>query len=243
MKYGRSIWVLINLILATLFAATAVILVGAFDKRKRITGAIARFWAKWVMASTGVSVHVTGLENIDPRQQYIFVGNHESALDIPVAISTLPVSPVFLAKKELFSVPVFGWGLKAAGMVRVDRQHRDKAKESVDRAINAIRSRDVSVIIYPEGTRSMDDHLLPFKKGGFLLAVRSGIPVVPITILGAQSVVSKNSLQLNPGKITFIIDHPIPTDHMDDSHRDILLSQVRNIILHHKTEFIVGNQS
>jgi len=238
MKYFRSLWVILNLCIATVWTVILIILVGIIDDRKRYTGKVARFWAKWVMLSTGITVEVKGLENIVDGCQYIFTGNHESALDIPVAIASLPISPVFLAKKELFRIPVFGWGLKAAGMVRVNRQNREKAKVSVDRAVKILHARDVSVIIYPEGTRSLDDRLLAFKKGGFLLAIRSGLPVVPITILGAQAIVSKKSLTLNPGKIRFIIDKPIPTTHMEDSHRDALLDQVRDIIQLRKTEYL-----
>lgn len=237
MKLFRSFWVVLNLLIATIICGTIVILIGPFDHQKKTIGPIARFWARWVVKSTGIRTKVSGLENLNKGQRYIFAGNHESALDIPVAIASLPINPVFLAKKELFNIPIFGWALMAAGMIRVDRQNRDRAKKSVDQAVAVLHSREVSVIIYPEGTRSLDKNLLPFKKGGFLLAIRAGLPVVPITILGAQNRVSKKSFTINPGEIEFIVDKPIPTSNMDDSDRDNLLTQVRQVIQLRKNEY------
>ncbi len=234
----RSFWILFNLTVATIIETPMVILIGFFDHRKRYTGALVRFWARWLMKSTGIPLEVRGLENVHGQGHYIFIGNHESALDIPVALASLPVTIVFLAKKELFRIPLFGWGMSAAGMVKVNRQNREQARTSVDRAVTFIRRRGVSVLIYPEGTRSQTGKLLPFKKGAFLLAIKTGLPVVPVTILGARDVVPKNSLNFEQGKITFVIGKPIPTSHLNEDDRNQLLEQVESVIRQEKERYI-----
>ena len=222
------------MIVATVMEVPILIIIGFLDRQKNITGKLVRFWCRWVLWSTGINIIVEGLENLDPGRQYIFIGNHESALDIPVAVAALPYNVVFLAKKELFRIPLFGWGMAAAGMIRVNRQNREKARQSVDNAVESLGKRNISIVMYPEGTRSKEGNLLPFKKGGFILAIRSGLPVVPITISGAIEIVPKNSLTLNAGQIRLVIGKPIPTVEYNISRRNELLQIVRDDILKNK---------
>ncbi|MBC8213234.1 MAG: 1-acyl-sn-glycerol-3-phosphate acyltransferase [Candidatus Marinimicrobia bacterium] len=220
--------------IATILIGFIVILVGYFDHKKNITGIFGRLWGRWVLWSTGINYTITGLQNLEPNQQYIFVSNHESALDIPLCVAGLPYNNVFLAKKELFKIPIFGWAMHAAGMVRVNRQNREKAKKSIDRALKQISKTDISIMIYPEGTRTRTGDLLPFKKGSFLLAVKSGLPVVPITVKGMFTILSKHSFRLSPGKVELIIDKPITTSELSEDDRDYLLEKTRNSIQKNK---------
>ena len=230
----RTTWIVLNMTIATVFIGFVVILVGYFDHKKNITGIFGRMWGRWVLWSTGINYTIRGLQNLEPNKQYIFVSNHESALDIPLSVAGLPYNNVFLAKKELFKIPIFGWAMHAAGMVRVDRQNREKARLSVDRALKQIRKTNISIMIYPEGTRTLTGDLLPFKKGSYLLAIRSGLSVVPITIKGMFDILSKNSFKLKQGKVELIIDKPIQTSSLTEKDRDYLLDKTREIIKSNK---------
>ena len=187
-------------------------------------------WAQWVIWSTGINYEVYGLDNIDPDKQYIFMCNHESALDILLGVAAIPSNIVFLAKKELFRIPVFGWAMRAAGMIEIDRQNSEIARKTVSEAVETLIHSPFSTLIYPEGTRSDRGELLPFKKGGFILAIRTQLPVVPITILGSGGVLPKGTFTIKKSHIKMIIDNPIPTLGMDINNKDQLLQDCRNII-------------
>ncbi len=182
----------------------------------------------------GITYEVQGLENLKNKNQYIFICNHESALDVLLGVAGLPYNIIFLAKKELFRIPIFGWAMKAAGMIKIDRQNPEKAQQSVDRAVEKLTDSKYSTLIYPEGTRSETEETQPFKKGGFILAIRSKLPIVPITIIGTSSVLSKNSLKLFKGNIKLIIDVPIDTADLQEEDKNMLLTQCRNIIIQNK---------
>jgi len=207
-----------------------IIVVGLFDKEKYYTGRLIKMWARWVIWSTGIQYEIDGLDNLNLDKQYIFMSNHESALDIVLGVAAIPSNIVFLAKKELFRVPVFGWAMEAAGMIKIDRQNPEIARKSVSEAVETLRHSSFSTLIYPEGTRSNGEELLPFKKGGFILAIRTQLPVVPITILGAGNVLPKGTLAIKKSHIKMIIDNPIPTLEMDINDKDQLLHDCRKII-------------
>ena len=226
----RVIWFLINLVLSISVCSIPIIAVGLFDKEKYYTGKLIKMWARWVIWSTGIQYEIDGLDNLNLDKQYIFMSNHESALDIVLGVAAIPSNLVFLAKKELFRVPVFGWAMEAAGMIKIDRQNPEIARESVSEAVETLKHSSFSTLIYPEGTRSNGEELLPFKKGGFILAIRTQLPVVPITILGAGNVLPKGTLAIKKSHIKMIIDNPIPTLEMDINDKDQLLQDCRNII-------------
>ena len=226
----RVIWFLINLVLSISVCSIPIIAVGLFDKEKYYTGKLIKMWARWVIWSTGIQYEIDGLDNLDLDKQYIFMSNHESALDIVLGVAAIPSNLVFLAKKELFRVPVFGWAMEAAGMIKIDRQNPEIARKSVSEAVETLMHSSFSTLIYPEGTRSNGEELLPFKKGGFILAIRTQLPVVPITILGAGNVLPKGTLAIKKSHIKMIIDNPIPTLEMDINDKDQLLQDCRKII-------------
>ena len=226
----RVIWFLINLVLSISVCSIPIIAVGWFDKEKYYTGKLIKMWARWVIWSTGIQYEIDGLDNLNLDKQYIFMSNHESALDIVLGVAAIPSNIVFLAKKELFRVPVFGWAMEAAGMIKIDRQNPEIARKSVSEAVETLMHSSFSTLIYPEGTRSNGEELLPFKKGGFILAIRTQLPVVPITILGAGNVLPKGTLAIKKSHIKIIIDAPLETQGMELKNKEILMQDCRNII-------------
>jgi len=207
-----------------------IIIAGLFDKEKYYTGKLIKIWARWVVWSTGIQYEIDGLDNLNLDKQYIFMSNHESALDIVLGLAAIPFNIVFLAKKELFRVPIFGWAMNSAGMIKIDRQNPEIARRSVSGAVETLKHSSFSTLIYPEGTRSNGEELLPFKKGGFILAIRTQLPVVPITILGAGNVLPKGTLAIKKSHIKIIIDAPIETRGMELKNKEILVQDCRNII-------------
>jgi 1-acyl-sn-glycerol-3-phosphate acyltransferase len=206
------------------------------DRDKNVTGKLEKMWAQWVIWSTGIQYDVTGLENLEQENKYIFMSNHESALDILLGVACIPYKIVFLAKKELFRIPVFGWAMQAAGMIKIDRQNPERARKSVDEAVHRLIHSSFSTLIYPEGTRSETGDLLPFKKGGFILAIRSQLPIVPVTIIGAGDVLSKGSFTINQGKIKVIISKPISTQNLEVNNKEELIESCRNTIMKNLTD-------
>ena len=198
-----------------------------------ITGRIDFLWevAMWGAHSgarmVGVRWEPIGRERLDSNQTYIFMSNHTSNIDPPVFVPLIGRRVFVLVKKELFRVPIFGYAMRRAQFIEVDRSNRDAAVDSVRRAVEVLKS-GLSMMVYPEGTRSRDGRLLPFKKGPFHLAMDSGIPVVPVTIVGAHEVWPKGKLQVNPGLIK-VIFHP-PVDPRTFASREALMDAVREII-------------
>jgi 1-acyl-sn-glycerol-3-phosphate acyltransferase len=175
----------------------------------------------------GVKIDIRGREHVRPGQNYIFMSNHVSNLDPPVLIPRIPGRCSVLVKRELFRVPFLGAGLRAVAMVPVDRSNREAAIESVNAAIEVLR-RGFHMLIYPEGTRSSDGRLLLFKKGPFHLAFESGVPVIPVTMLGTYECWPKGRLKLQPGTATAVL-HP-PLDPKTYTDREALMAGVRDII-------------
>jgi len=230
LKYIRLIWILLNLFVSTIGIGLLIITFGWLDSQKKYVGKLPRLWGIWFLYISGIKYTIKGIENIDSTKQYIFVSNHESHIDIPLTVAIIPFNLVFLAKKELFKIPIFGWAMRSAGMVRVDRQDRVKAKQSVDYALKQLQNTCVSVILFPEGTRSKTNDLLPFKKGGFILAIRSKLPIVPITIIDSRKVLPKGKLFIKPHNIHIYIGNPISVDKLIEDDKDILLDNCRTQI-------------
>jgi 1-acyl-sn-glycerol-3-phosphate acyltransferase len=156
----------------------------------------------------GVKVEVVGSENLDWRRTYIFMCNHVSNLDPPIVIPVMPRRTSVLVKKELFRIPILGWGMRLASLVPVDRSNRDAAIASLRSAAEVLRS-GVNMTIWPEGTRSRDGRLLPFKKGPFHLSAETGVPIVPVTVVGTHEIWPKGEFAIHSGTATVIFHEPI----------------------------------
>lgn len=192
-----------------------------------------RLWAPGILFVGGARVEARGLEKIDFSKPHVFVMNHESMIDIPVAQATLPVNLRFIIKRELLSVPFLGWYCRAVGMIPVDRGDTAAAVQSLKSAGERIRS-GASIIAFPEGTRSRDGRIHPFKKGAFVTAIEAGVPVVPMAIAGAREALPSDGFKVRGGLIRVVVGDPIPTAGMgrDDRERLVALAQARVVELH-----------
>lgn len=199
-----------------------------------ITGTIGPFYPaaevglRLALATAGVRVRAQGVENI-PAEACLFMANHTSAVDPVAMFIATPRRFAFLAKQELFRIPLLGLAMRRAQFLPVDRSSAEAAAGSVDRAVEQLRG-GVSMMIYPEGTRSLDGRLLPFKRGGFLLAIRAGRPVVPVAIQGAERILPKHQLWIQPGEILLKYLPPVPVAGYTDEDRGVLLERVRAAI-------------
>ena len=167
-----------------------------------------RHWGRLVLLTSGVRWEAEHLAALDRRTTYVFLSNHQSLYDIPLLLSTLPFPARFMAKRELFAIPIFGWALRTGGFIPVDRGAGKGARESF-RAATARLEHGGSVLLFPEETRSLDGRLLPFKRGGFLLAQMAGAPVVPVGIQGTLGVRRKDSFRIHPGRARVRYGAPI----------------------------------
>ncbi len=188
---------------------------------------VATFLAISGVRLAGIRIKEVGKENIKPGRNYIFMSNHVSNLDPPIEVPRIQERCSVLVKKELFKVPIFGTGMRMGSLVPVDRSNREAAIESVHEGVKVLRT-GLHMMIYPEGTRSPDGKLLPFKKGPFHLAMESGVPIIPMTILGTYELWPKHRFAIKPGTAT-VVYHPA-IDPKEFADRDALMSAVRKSI-------------
>lgn len=219
----------ISIVVSTIGLSTLAFVTFPFSRTGNIVHHYARWWAKIQLLASGVRVKVKGLEYLGKKAPFIYMANHQSAYDIFALLSCLPIQFRWIAKKELFAIPVLGWGMRAANYISIDRSGRRKALESIERAANKIKG-GVSVVIFPEGTRSRDGSIQPFKRGGFTLALKSGVPIIPIAIKGSSDVMPRGSLRVRPGEIHITIDRAIDTAPYSLRERDALMERVRRIL-------------
>lgn len=224
----RSIYFWIVITVSSILYLPVVALSLPFNKRGRLIRFHVNTWGRVCLFASGVKLRVTGMENIIQDRPQILMSNHQSMHDI-FALCTLPLSYKWLAKKELFKVPIFGCLLYMIGCVSVDRLNPQKAKKGMDAAQTKIKS-GASIMIFPEGTRSYDGKLQPFKKGGFLLALKKKIPIVPITIRGSNEIMKKGAMKVHPGDIDIIIGEPIETIDLRVRDRRNLVQKVHDVI-------------
>lgn len=198
-----------------------------------ITGDITFLWnlAMWGARAGvklgGIKVIAVGREQLDPKAAYIYMSNHVSNIDPPAQVPELPQRIAVMAKAELFRIPILGRAMRLAQFVPVDRKNRDAAIDSVREAVRTVQG-GMSMLVYPEGTRSRDGRLLPFKKGPFHLAMESGVPVVPITFAGSQKVWPKGKFAIYPGTIEMIFHKPMNPAKFES--RESLMVAVREVI-------------
>src|ERR1051325_6099358 len=169
-----------------------------------------RWFVRLGLAMVGVKIDVKGLEHLDPRQPYILTPNHQSFIEVPLFVTYLGRNPAYLAKKEVFKYPIFGYGIGLMGVVPVDRSNSPAAVESAKLATENLR-RGKSYVVYPEGTRSKDGRVAPFKKGAFMMAIDAGVPIVPVTVSGATRIMPKAKIEVHPSTVRLTIHDPIPT--------------------------------
>ncbi len=218
------------LLISTVLLGTIAILLSLFDPSGNLPHLVARLWGKIQLATTGTTVKIQGLGHIDPRKSYILVSNHQSNFDIFAFLGYLPIQFRWIAKAELFRAPFMGWAMSRIGYIPLERDSPKKAYRSMLQAAEKIK-KGISVIIFPEGTRSLDGNLQPFKKGLFLIALKSQAPILPMTISGTGKIMRKGHWRIYPGEIQIMIDPPIETAGFSTAEEEELSTRVRKILL------------
>jgi 1-acyl-sn-glycerol-3-phosphate acyltransferase len=227
--WWRTIVFLIPAIgLYTIVLGTLSLLSSVFDSRGYFAHWCARTWARLILLTTGVSVTVEGLEHVQPNGSYVFVSNHQSHYDTAVLFASLPHQLRIIAKESLGSFPFVGWHLRRTGHMLVDRRRPDRT--AIFEWAQRLLSRGLSLIVYPEGTRSRDGQLQRFKPGSFQIALQAGLPVVPISISGTNHVLRKGELAARPGAVRLVIHPPIETRGLEAADPREFSERVRQII-------------
>lgn len=225
-------FIAIHSIISCLFA----LLLWVFVRRGDVVHAsVAVPWAKVILWVCGVKVIVQGQENVERHVPRVYLANHQSYFDIFALLAHLPVDFKFILKRELMSIPLLGPAMRRAGYIGIAREDPRKAVESMNEATMRLKN-GFSVVIFPEGTRSEDGKLQPFKRGGFRLAVKAGFDVVPIAIVNSRNIVPKGSLRINRGIFTVNIGRPIPVKDYAKKDMDKLMGRVRGAILEQMRE-------
>jgi 1-acyl-sn-glycerol-3-phosphate acyltransferase len=224
----RTILTLVTAFVVTLLLGSVVIiasLLGVRDKPGGLFDKAPRWWSTTLLWAAGVKVRVHGLENVTPSEPHIFASNHVSWFDVPALATVLPRYK-FVAKAELFKVPIFGRAMRSAGMIEIQRENRKAAFGAYEIAADRIKEGN-SVVVFPEGTRGRAYPLRPFKKGPFVLAIAAGVPIVPVIVHGTIEIMSKGSLWAHPGRIDVHLLEPVSTAGVDYDHREALMQTVR----------------
>ena len=227
-SFFRTLMLYTMAFFATLILGSTVIiaaLLGVKDKPGGLFDNAPRWWSSLILWAAGIKVRVHGMENINGSEPHIFASNHVSWFDVPALAKILPHYK-FVAKAELFKVPIFGRGMRSVGMIEIQRENRKAAFGAYDVAAARIRE-GASVVVFPEGTRGRAYPLRPFKKGPFVLAIAAGVPIVPIVVHGTIEIMPKGSLRVHPGTIDVHLLKPVNTTGFDYDHREALMEVVR----------------
>jgi 1-acyl-sn-glycerol-3-phosphate acyltransferase len=219
-------------ILSTFLCGCVSIPLALIDKTGDSSMRVGRVWARSLLWITGVRVTIEGLEKIDLKRNYLFCSNHLSYMDTPVVMSSIPAQFRFLAKKGLFQIPFLGTHLSQAGHIPVPLEDPRAAVKTMTTAAAVIQRRGISMLIFPEGGRSEDGVLQPFKEGGAFIAIKAGVPLLPIALIGTREVMAMGSPVFHPfRRVTLRIGDPIPTDGFTTRDRGQLTEAVREQIV------------
>ena len=200
------------IIFSTIACGSVSVIASLFDSTGRAAMRVARVWSWSLLLFARVRVKVEGLKQIDPCASYVFCSNHLSYMDTPVVLSSIPAEFRFLAKEGLFQIPLLGTHLKQAGHIPVPREDPRRAVRTMTRAGSIMRERGVSLLVFPEGGRSHDGVLQPFKEGAAYIAIKAQAPLVPVAVMGTREILAMGSAAFHAGRVRLRIGHPIPTE-------------------------------
>jgi len=232
----RTILTWVAGVFATIVGGISVMVLAFVDSSSPRIESVIRWWSRTWLKASGTRLTVEGLENIDPEQSYVVVANHLSTLDIMVCFLTVPLPIRYLAKKELFRIPLLAQAMRSVGIIEVDRAARGAIHSSVNRQAKELIEHNRSLIIYAEGTRPRDGVMKPFKKGAFTMAIASQLPILPLSIHGTYEAAVPGKPWFRGGSVTAIIDGAIPTEGMTQADADALRMRVREIIAKRVTD-------
>lgn len=225
----RTVWVGLVTLVATLICSPLVILFSLFGSHSPWIDKSIKYWARSIVLAAGMRLTVELEEGIDWSKRYVLIANHHSYMDIPTLFCAVPQPVRFMAKKSLFQIPLFGWGLKAGGFIPIDREDRSKAARSFGLAGERIRKGN-TIVVFPEGGRSREYRMKEFKRGAFLLAFKSKLPVLPTAIVGTFEIMPATRIRIIPGPVTVRIARPMETSELSIRRLDELISATRGVI-------------
>lgn len=219
--------------LVTVPVALVEIIVSLVDRSGTSFHAVGRFWSWMILQLYRIRVSVEGVENLNPGERYIYVSNHASMFDIPAVLLGIPDQIRIVLKKELTRIPFFGWAMSLGPYIVIDRSHAQDAARSLDRAAEKIRN-GASVLLFAEGTRTLNGKLQPFKRGAFALASKSGVPIIPVTINNTFGILPKGSKVVRPAHINVVLGKPIRTTGITGKPAEMkLMEEVHQAIAAH----------
>ena len=225
----RTVWLALVALVSTLVLASATTFVAIFRSTSPWIDRFARIWARSLVRAAGIDLHSADVHRLDPSKRYILVANHYSYLDIPCILAAVPQPIRFMAKKSLFSIPIFGWAISRAGFIPIDRKNRRTAVKSFDLAAQRIRKGN-TIVIFPEEGRTRERTMKPFQRGAFLLALKSEKTIVPIAIDSTYDIFPAGRWSVTPGKVTIRVGTPIETAGRSLRHKEDLLVEARTQI-------------
>jgi 1-acyl-sn-glycerol-3-phosphate acyltransferase len=230
LNFIRSLLVTIPLIaLGTLFMGAIAVAGSLLKTSERLRRSWMKLWARLVLRVSFVRVSASGLDGLERDRAYVFCANHLSYMDPPILLACLRHPAVFIAKASLFRIPFFGAGMRATGNIAIDRANARSAKQSLQRAAEALRS-GVSIVIFPEGGRSDNGQLQPFHSGAFRLAIELGAPVVPLAITGSREILRPGTINVHAGRVSVYAAQPMETTQLTLNDRHMLAHEVREIV-------------
>ena len=222
----RTVWAAVVAIVVTIPLATTVMIIALLSSSSPWIDPVIRLWARLLLWGAGIEIRGDGIERIERDKRYILIANHHSYFDIPCIFAAVPQPIRFMAKKSLFSIPIFGWAIGRAGFIPIDRKNRRTAVKSFDLAVQRIRKGN-TIVIFPEEGRSAEQSMRPFQRGAFLLAIRSELPILPLAIDGTYEVFKVGARRITPGVVTIHVGTPIATAEVSVRAKDALLEQSR----------------
>lgn len=229
------------IVIHTVFCSIFALIFALIERRFIVYFWISKMFSGGILLITGITLKVKGLENIDPKGTYVFVSNHASQFDITALQYGIPNRLAMIYKKELSKIPLFGWQLAAGPYVSIDRKNAENAMKSIQKARQVMREKNVSILVFAEGTRSLDGQIHEFKRGAFRLASSVGYPIVPISIVGSSKIMPKGKLKFIKGEIILHIDNPILTDELKSRQDEItIMNRIREIIIDNFNEEAVN---
>ncbi|HLI85546.1 MAG TPA: lysophospholipid acyltransferase family protein [Bryobacteraceae bacterium] len=219
MSFLRSLFISIPLIvLATIVFGFVSLCAAVVDRSGETSHRIARVWAKVLLAVSFIRVSATGAEKLDPRGGYVFVANHASYMDIPALLLVLPQQFRFFAKRGLYRIPFLGWHLRLAGHLPVDRSNARNSLKSMTAGARAIEARRISMLLFPEGGRQREG-LQAFREGAAYIAIKAGVPLVPVGIIGMRELLPMGSIHIRGGTVRIRVGQPISTEGLQPAAR------------------------
>lgn len=211
----------------TLTCAAFIIVYSWMRPTSPLLDRIVKFWARVFLWIPPMGVEAEGTDLVDPEKRYVVVSNHLSQFDIPIMFRILPLHGRFLAKQELFRIPLFGTAMRRIGIIEINREARGSSRQAINDGVTLAAERGYSLIVFPEGTRSKDGTMQPFHKGAFRIAIDTGLPILPVVIEGTDRVSKPGSKIIHPGRAQVRILPPIET--ADMTNKDNLRDLTRSI--------------